>query len=156
MVDQGIDVVTCHVDSPKVVVETAERRGAMVCGYHASQASLAPKGYLTGAEWNWEALYPKFVTMTMKGETIPNFYRGGYKEGLVKSSPYGAMVPEAARKQADAAKAAFMTGTFVIYKGGLKDNKGTTVIPAGAGLGQTDIKLESMGYLVEGVIGSTS
>ena len=33
-------------DSPKVIVETAERRGIMVCGYHASQATLAPKGYL--------------------------------------------------------------------------------------------------------------
>src|SRR5579862_925434 len=27
LADQGVDVVTCHVDSPKVVVETAERRG---------------------------------------------------------------------------------------------------------------------------------
>ncbi len=60
------------------------------------------------------------------------------------------------RKQADAAKAAFISGNFVIYQGGLKDNKGNVVIPAGTGLPQTDIKLESMGYLVEGVIGSTS
>ena len=27
LVDQGIDVITCHVDSPKVVIETCERRG---------------------------------------------------------------------------------------------------------------------------------
>src|SRR4029077_5606836 len=27
LIDQGVDVVTCHVDSPKVVIETAERRG---------------------------------------------------------------------------------------------------------------------------------
>ena len=27
LVDQGADVVTCHVDSPKVVIETAEKRG---------------------------------------------------------------------------------------------------------------------------------
>ena len=27
LIDQGVDVLTCHVDSPKVVVETAERRG---------------------------------------------------------------------------------------------------------------------------------
>src|SRR5215468_8044330 len=53
MIDQGVDVITCHVDSPKVVVETAERRGIFVCGYHADQSALAPKGYLTGAEWNW-------------------------------------------------------------------------------------------------------
>ena len=39
------------------MVETAERRGIFVCGYHASQATLAPKGYLTGAEWNWGDLH---------------------------------------------------------------------------------------------------
>jgi simple sugar transport system substrate-binding protein len=156
IVNAGADVITCHVDGPKTVVQTASGRGAYVCGYHCDQAALAPKFYLTGAEWDWEDLYPKMVAMTMKGETIPNFYRGGYKEGLVKSSPYGAMVTEAARKQADAAKADFMTGKFVIYKGGLKDNKGNIVIPAGAGQAQTDIKLESMGYLVAGVIGATS
>ena len=27
LIDQGVDVLTCHVDSPKVIVETAERRG---------------------------------------------------------------------------------------------------------------------------------
>jgi len=156
LVNAGADVLTMHVDGPKTVVQTAAGRGAMVCGYHCNQAALAPQSYLTGAEWDWEDLYPKFVTMMMKGETIPNFYRGGYKEGLVKSSAYNASVPEAARKQADAAKAAFMKGDFVIYKGGLKDNKGSTVIPPGAGLVQTDPKLESMSYLVEGVIGSTS
>ena len=100
LIDQGVDVVTCHVDGPKTVVENAARRGAMVCGYHVNQATLAPKAYLTGAEWNWEALYPRFVKMFTAGETIPNFYRGGLKEGLVKISPYGATVsakPRASR-----------------------------------------------------------
>ena len=156
LVNAGADVITCHVDGPKTVVETAARRGAYVCGYHCNQAALAPKFYLTGAEWNWEDLYPKFVTMTMKKEPIPNFYRGGFKEGLVKPSPYGAMVTAAARKQADAVRAEFLTGKYVIYKGPLIDNKGQTVIPAGVAMVQTDPKLESMSYLVEGVIGSTS
>ncbi|KPY40254.1 Twin-arginine translocation pathway signal [Pseudomonas syringae pv. primulae] len=43
LIDQGCDVLTCHVDGPKVIVETAEKRGAMTCGYHASQAALAPQ-----------------------------------------------------------------------------------------------------------------
>ena len=90
LIDQGVDVLTCHVDGPKTMVENAARRGAMVCGYHVNQSPLAPKAYLTGAEWNWEALYPKFVKMIAAGETIPNFYRGGLKEGIVKCSPYGA------------------------------------------------------------------
>ena len=81
LVDQGSDVITCHVDSPKIVVETTARRGAMVSGYHVNQASLAPKGYLTGAEWNWERSIRDFVKMFMSGEPIPNFFRGGLKEG---------------------------------------------------------------------------
>jgi len=57
LADQGVDVFTMHVDGPKVVVETAAKRGTMVCGYHASQAKLAPNAYLTGAEWNWLTAY---------------------------------------------------------------------------------------------------
>jgi simple sugar transport system substrate-binding protein len=156
LIDQGVDVLTCHVDGPKTMVENAARRGAMVCGYHVNQSSLAPKAYLTGAEWNWEALYPRFIKMMQSGESIPNFYRGGFKEGLVKVSPYGSMVSEAARKQADEYKEKLTAGTFTIFKGPIKDNKGNTVIAAGTDRGQTDPELEKMSYLVEGVIGATS
>lgn len=153
LVDQGADVLTCHVDSPKVVVETAERRGAFVCGYHANQATLAPKGYLTGAEWNWLTPYTMHVKDAQAGKPLVNFLRGGLKDGFVKPSAYGKAVSEAARKQADAAKAQMMKGDFVIFKGPLKDNTGKTVIAAGVAQKQTDVVLEQMNYLVEGVIG---
>jgi simple sugar transport system substrate-binding protein len=156
LINQGADVITCHVDGPKTVVENAARRGAMVCGYHVNQATLARNAYLTGAEWNWEALYPRFVRMFAAGQTIPNFFRGGLKEELVKVSPYGAMVTEAARKQADDAKAKLVAGTLDIFKGPLVDNKGRTVIAAGVSRGQTDPELEKMDYLVDGVLGATS
>jgi len=156
LVDQGVDVITCHVDGPKTVVENASRRGAMVCGYHVNQATLAPKAYLTGAEWDWESLYPRFVKMFTASETIPNFYRGGLKEGLVKVSPYGSMVGEAARKHADDVKAKLAAGSYVIFKGPVTDNKGKTVIAPGVTRGQTDPELEKMDYLVSGVIGAAS
>ena len=44
LIDQGVDVLTCHVDGPKTMVENAARRGAMVCGYHVDQSPLAPEG----------------------------------------------------------------------------------------------------------------
>jgi simple sugar transport system substrate-binding protein len=156
LIDQGIDVLTCHVDGPKTVVENAARRGAFVCGYHVNQSPLAPKAYLTGAEWNWEALYPKFVKMLTSGEGIPNFYRGGLKEEIVKMSPYGAAVSEQARKHADEVKAKFMADGMTIFKGPITDNKGKTVIAAGTDRGQKDPELEKMDYLVDGVIGATS
>ena len=156
LIDAGVDVVTCHVDGPKTVMENAARRGAMISSYHVNAAPLAPELHLTGAEWNWEVLYPRFVKMFTSGESIPNFYRGGLKEELVKVAPYGPKVSEAARKQADDIKAKLTAGNYVIYKGPLKDNKGNTVIAAGVERPQTDPELEKMNYLVEGVIGATS
>ncbi len=153
LIDQGVDVLTCHVDSPKVVVETAERRGISVCGYHADQAALAPKGYLTGAEWNWITPYTLHVKDAMAGKPMVNFLRGGLKEGFVKTSAYGKAVSAAARKNAETVKAQMMKGDYVIFKGPLKDNTSKTVIVAGAAHKQTDITLEQMNYLVEGVIG---
>jgi simple sugar transport system substrate-binding protein len=153
MADQGIDVFTMHVDGPKVVVETAARRGRMVCGYHASQAKLAANAYLTGAEWNWLTAYTQIVDAARTGKPHPNFVRGGLKDGFVKSSPYGSMVSEAARKNAEDVRKKMMAGTFDIFGGELKDNTGKVVIPKGKVLKQTDLELEGMNYLVEGVIG---
>ena len=154
MADQGVDVFTMHVDGPKVIVETAAKRGKMVCGYHASQAKLAPQAYLTGAEWNWLTAYTAFVEAARSGKPHPNFVRGGLKEGFVKPSAYGPMVTDAAKKQADGIKAQMMAGGFDIFKGPLKDNKGATIIPAGKAFKQTDLELEKMNYLVEGVQGT--
>ena len=152
LIDQGIDVVTCHVDGPKVVVETAEKRGAFTCGYHASQAKLAPKGYLTGAEWNWLTPYTLLVKAAQDGKPLNNFLRGGLKEGFVKMSAYGAAAPEKGRKAADAVKAAMMKGGYVIFKAGMKDNKGNVVVAKDSP--QTELELEKMNYLIEGVVGA--
>jgi basic membrane protein A and related proteins len=161
LIDQGVDVITCHVDSPKVVIETAEKRGIYTSGYHADQSTLAPKGYLTGAEWNWTTVYTEIVKSIQAGKTltnggIPHLLRGGYKEGFVKLSDYGPAVTPQAKQAADAAKAKLQAGTLVIYQGELKDNTGKVVIPAGKKYGQKAIELESMNWLVAGVVGKVS
>jgi basic membrane protein A and related proteins len=160
LIDQGVDVLTCHVDSPKVILETAERRGIYVCGYHANGSKLAPNGYLTGAEWNWTKVYSDYAQMvkdgkTLAGGTIPHLIRGGLKDGFVKCSDYGPAVGDDAKKDAEAAKAKFMDGSMVIFKGPLMDNTGKVILPDGQEYKQMDIELEKMGWLVDGVIGST-
>jgi len=156
LADQGCDVITCHVDGPKVVVETAAGRGAYVCGYHANQSELAPEKYLTGAEWNWANVYTGMVKTAMSGGTIDNFVRGGLSDEFIKMSPLGPAVSDAARNQFEAVKAEMMKGGFPIIKGPIADNTGKTIAPAGKAFAEDDIALESMDYLVEGVIGATS
>lgn len=155
LIDQGIDVITMHVDSPKVIIEICDRRGIFSSGYHADQSELSPKGFLTGAEWNWPKVYTDYVKLLQEGKPFPHLLRGGLKEGMVKLSKYGPAVGAKTVALVEAAKAKFMSGEMIIYKGEIKDNKGNVVIPAGKALPQTDIELESMNYLVAGVIGST-
>jgi simple sugar transport system substrate-binding protein len=159
MADQGIDVLTCHVDSPKVIIETAEKRGIYCTGYHADQVALAPKGYLTGAEWDWTSVYTQYVEMLQGGKTltdggIPHIVRGGFKEKFLALSPYGPAVSDAAKKDGDAAKAKLMDGSLIIYKGEIKDNQEKTIIPSGKSFSQKALELEQMDWLVKGVDGS--
>ena len=156
LADQGVDVVTMHVDSPKVVVQTAAGRGMYVCGYHANQSALAPDKYLTGAEWNWAKVYTDFINAMIAGKPLGNFVRGGIPEGFVKMSPLGPAVSADAKTQFDATLAEINTGGFAIIKGPMKDNKGTVVVPDGKIYAEDAIELESMNYLLEGVIGATS
>jgi basic membrane protein A and related proteins len=156
LADAGCDVITCHVDGPKVVMETAAGRDCFVCGYHADQSALAPEKYLTGAEWNWAGVYTGMVQTVLDGGTIPNFVRGGLADGFIKMSPLGPAVTDAARAQFDATKAEIMAGGFAVIKGPLNDNQGNVILSAGQAQVESDIALESMDYLVEGVLGATS
>jgi simple sugar transport system substrate-binding protein len=159
MVDQGIDVVTCHVDSPKVVIETAERRGIYSSGYHVNQSPLAPKGYLTGAEWDWESIYTFLGEQIVAGKTlmagdIDHIFRGGLADDFCKLSPYGPAASEAAQADAEAARSQFLNKELVIYKGALKNNEGGEILASDSEYKQQDVALEKMDWLVEGVKGS--
>lgn len=158
LIDQGVDVVTSRVDNLKAVINTAEQRSVFCCGYHVNQSELAPKGYLTGVEWNWSQFYTEYAELIHSGKTlmnggIPHVIRGGLKQGYCKLSPYGSAVSAAAKTAAEAAKAKLLDGSLVIFKGELKDNKGNVVIPAGQQYALQDPRLEKMDWLVEGIVG---
>ena len=87
---------------------------------------------------------------------LGNFVRGGIPEGFVKMSPLGPAVSADAKKQFDATLADITKGGFAIIKGPMKDNKGNVVVPEGKTYPEDAIELESMNYLLDGVIGSTS
>ena len=155
LADQGIDVITGHVDSPKVLIETAEKRGIFSVGYHTNQMVLAPKGFLTGAVWNWPKLYTDFLTMYKDGKSLTGLHRGGIKEGIITLAPYGPAVSEDAKKKAEDVKTAFMSEeSFSIFKGPITSNTGKVILKEGEVLKQQDPVLESMDYLVKGVVGT--
>ncbi|MCX5520410.1 BMP family ABC transporter substrate-binding protein [Kaistia defluvii] len=153
LIDAGCDVITCHVDGPKVVIETAEARGVKSCGHNASQAPLAPKGFITGAEYKWETIYKIYADALATGSELPNFIAGGYHNDMLRNTPYGAGATPEAIQAADAAIAG-LKAKKPIYVGPLKDNTGKIVIEGT--MDNYDPVLDGMGYLLEGVQGSTT
>ena len=151
LINVGCDVIACHVDSPKVVIETAERKGIKTLGHNASQARLAPKGFITGAENKWETVYKSFATQIARGEKLPNTFFGGYDKDMVQSTPFGAGSTDKARNAATAAIAEVKAGK-PIFAGPVKSNTGKLVIDKT--YGNYDPYLDRMDYLVEGVIGT--
>jgi simple sugar transport system substrate-binding protein len=156
LADQGVDVITGHVDSPKVLIETANKRGIYSCGYHYNGAKLSPEKYLTGAEWDWGPMYVQFVKDYQAGtlqKDMPHQKMWDLAQGAVKLSPYGPAVSEEAKSTCESVRAQMMAKKYKMYKGPLKDNKGKEVIPAGKEYEDEDGFLWSINWLVEGVIG---
>lgn len=155
LVDQGVDVIIANVDSPKVAMENAERRGIYSCGYHTDLSTLAPNGFLTGAEWNWAA-GSRFVEAWRTGGDYPNLLRGGFKRDMVAISPFGQAVPQNVRDAVLEVREGFANDTFQLYKGPLKDNEGNLVLEAGQVIDNEDNKFKlAVDFLVEGAVGKT-
>jgi simple sugar transport system substrate-binding protein len=151
LIDAGCDVIACHVDSPKVVVATAEKRGVKSCGHNVSQASIAPKGFITGAELKYETVYKAYAQRLQRGEKLPNMLTGGYDKDMVSNTPFGAGASDAARAAAAAAIAELKAGK-PMFVGPMKDNTGKLVLDKT--YDNYDPYLDQMNYLLEGVVGS--
>lgn len=155
LANAGVDVISGHVDSPKVLVEQAEKHGMWSCGYHFNGSALSPKLYLTGAEWNWGPMYTKFVTDIQKDPKLkPINIDGSIRNGSVQLSPYGPAVSDAAKKAVEPVLAGMKAGTFKMYKGPIKDTTGAIKIKDGDSMGDQDGAIWGIDYMVEGVIGN--
>lgn len=156
LIDQGADVLITRVDSPKVVLTTAQERGVYCCGYHVDQSGISPETYLTGVEWNWLQAQSAYAEMLQAGKTImnggiPRELSGGLKEGFSKISPYGTAVTAEAKAAAESVTETLKAGELVIFPGGLKDNQGNVVVPEGDAFTLGDPRLNTIDWFVEGI-----
>ena len=126
-------------------------RGVKTLGHNADQSSLAPKGFITGAQMKWSTVYDAYAKLIAKGEKLPNLDEGGYDKDLVLSTPFGAGANDATRKAVLAA-IDDMKADKPIFAGGVKDNKGNVI--SAKTLDLYDGSLWGTNYLIEGVIGS--
>ena len=116
---------TCHVDSPKVVVETADKAGKYHLRLPRQPGGPGSQGLPDRRRVELGEGLRRFRQEDQEGredrQLHPRRPEGGHRQDVALRP--GRQRREA-KKEADAAKAKFMDGTFVIFKGPLKDNRG--------------------------------
>ena len=118
-------------------------------------SALAPKGFLTGAEWDWAA-GTRFVKAWQTGGSYPNTLRGGFKQDMVALSPFGRAVPEDVRAKVLKARQGFVDDSLKLYRGPLRDNEGTVILKDGEVIANDDNKFKlGVNFIVEGGVGKT-
>lgn len=156
LLDQDVDVITQHQDCTKTIIEATEAAGAYSVGYHADASELAPKGWITGSEWNWGPLYTDIVKTVQDGKFADSDYNGDFRVGLQTGdnpfvqSPYGSMVDEETKALIEKAKQRFIDGGSP-FEGPVMDQDGKEVYAEGEQ--PTYAEVETMDFFVEGVVG---
>jgi len=130
------DAAKVRVPMGPIANLTGEALGTQKDYFHTLGSSLVQAVELAGAELRHAAPAKKVLVIIGDGNDTNN---DTAKPALAKL----------------ASQYADLTVHAIIYKGPLKDNSGKVVIPAGVEQKQTDIALESMDYLVDGVVGKT-
>jgi simple sugar transport system substrate-binding protein/basic membrane protein A len=157
LIAQGVDVITQHQDCTATITKAAEEAGIMVVGYHADASALAPKGWVTGSEWDWGALYNDIVDTVLAGEFTGSKYnanfRVGYKDGAnpFVQSKAGAMV-DAETQALMAEKMEEISTTGSPFAGPIIAQDGSELIAAGEIPPYSEIEGRNTAF-VKGVIG---
>jgi basic membrane protein A len=147
LIDQGVDVVFQHTDSP-APIQAAERRGVYAVGYASDMAHFGPKAVLTSIVNNWGPHYIQATQAVIDGTWKSQDYWGGLKEGTVEL-PISDLVPADVKGEAQKIIADIESGAFHPFTGPIKDQTGAVKIPEGSIA--TNAELASMNYYVEGV-----
>ncbi|MEM9147342.1 MAG: BMP family ABC transporter substrate-binding protein [Pseudomonadota bacterium] len=148
LIDQGVDIITQHTDSP-AALQAAEQRGLMAFGQAWDMTSFAPKAHLTAIKDNWGPYYVDRVQAMIDGTWASQSTWWGMTEGAVEITPYNERVPANVVAAAEAVKAEILADTNSVFAGPILDQSGAERVPSGTKL--DDGALLTMDWYVAGV-----
>jgi basic membrane protein A and related proteins len=151
LINGGADVLFQNTDSP-AVLKTAEAKGKRAFGWDSDMTAYGPKAHLASAIINWGPYYIKATK-----EALDGTWKGGtgswlgVKDGAIDIVSIAEDVPAETKTKIDEIKAGLKDGSFVIWKGPLKDNAGKELLKAGEDA--DDKFLSGVNFYVKGVEG---
>ncbi|WP_072395189.1 BMP family ABC transporter substrate-binding protein [Hyphomicrobium sp. CS1GBMeth3] len=151
LIEQGIDVIGQHVDTPATQI-VAQEKGVYGTGHHRDLTEFAPKAVQCSSAWVWDRYLEPEIKQIASGswETQPYGAFLSINEGGADIACCGSAVSAEAKEKIMAARQEIIDGKLKIYAGPLKDRDGTERVAAGQVLGDAD--LWKMDWFVDGVI----
>jgi basic membrane lipoprotein Med (substrate-binding protein (PBP1-ABC) superfamily) len=150
LIEQGIDVIGQHVDTPAAQI-TAQEKGVWGTGHHRDLSEFAPKAVQCSSVWVWDTFLGPEIEKIASGSWSPSPYGAflGIKDGGPDITCCGDQVSKENADKIKAERQAIIDGKQV-YAGPLKDRDGKERVAAGQVLSDAD--LWAMDWFVDGVI----
>lgn len=152
LIDNGVDVIGQHVDSPTPQI-VAQERGIHGTGHHRDQSEFAPKATVCSSMWVWDRFLTPEVKKIMAGNWVPqangallSMQQGGTDISLTQD----AVISPENRAKIDAARAELLAGTKTLYTGPMADRDGQQRLAPGQVMSDPD--LWKMDWFVKGVM----
>src|SRR3569833_1035715 len=111
-----------HTDSP-AAVQARESKGVPTFGQGSDQSAFGPTMCKSSSLDLWGAFYTVRTQAKLDGTWKPEDTYWGMKEKALDIAPI-VNVPDNVKAAAEAQKAAWIDGSYDVYKGPIKDNAG--------------------------------
>ncbi|MCB8820800.1 BMP family ABC transporter substrate-binding protein [Microvirga rosea] len=148
LLDQGVDIIAQHTDSP-APLQAAEARGKFGFGQASDMEQFAPKAQLTAIVDNWSDYYVARTKAVLDGTWKSEDTWGGLAAHMVVMSPYKNM-PDDVKKMAEETEAAIKSGKTNPFKCPVLKQDGTEVECKGNGA-LSDEQILGMNFYVKGI-----
>jgi basic membrane lipoprotein Med (substrate-binding protein (PBP1-ABC) superfamily) len=153
LINQGVDVITMHVDSPATILSTAESRGVYSIGFQSLAAQqFAPEYWISGIGFTLGDKLTWLASTVLDGTWEPIFLRCGIADGCMAMAPYGPKVPQEVQDTVNQTRADIEAGTTVVFTGPVVDQDGTVRVAEGEVLAAD--AMSAVDWFVKGVTGS--
>ena len=150
LLDNKCDVIAMHQDTAGPL-QAAQEYNVWAIGYNTDQFSKAPRAVMTSPVWNWTPYYTEQINAIKEGRWETHSYWGGMADGIVGLAPLSENAPEKAQEIINQKKQQIIDGSYVVFKGPIKDQNG--IVRVAKGVSMTDQEMLSMSWFVQGVEG---
>ncbi|WP_432695277.1 BMP family ABC transporter substrate-binding protein [Marinobacterium sp. YM272] len=148
MMDQGVDVILQHTDSP-AAMQAAERRGKYAVGQASDMSSFGPNAHLLSVVDEWGPHYIAQTQKVMDGTWESKAMVEGMTEGAIVIPSFNDSIPDDVVAEAKRLTAGIQDGSIHPFAGPVTNQAGEVIVAEGEVLSWEE--LEKMNWYVEGI-----